>query len=117
LTGAGGEAATLANRGATLANGASGAEPLRPTHATGTLNGETAHLLLVFDALRLTTREVVDAGERPALQATLRESRNCDRGERHGETKELDGAHLRLPMSVGDWTAPFAQWTLRCGRC
>ncbi len=108
---------------ATLTKAASGAAALLPSqaaaeaarlpealghaHAAGTLTGEATHLLLVLDALRLTTGEVVDARERPGLQATLRESGYCDRGQCHGETKELNGAHLRLPMSVGDWTAPL----------
>lgn len=98
----GGEAATLTNEATALAH----------PHAASTLTGKAAHLLLMLDAQRLTTGEVVDPRECPGLQATLRESRYCDRGQRHGETKELDGAHLRLPMSVGDWTAP-----LHNGRC
>ena len=86
----GGEAATLTNEATTLA------DALRHTHTASALTGKAAQLLPVFDALRLTTGEVVDAGERPRLQTTLRESRYCGRGEYHGETKELDGAHLRL---------------------
>lgn len=92
-------------------------DPLPHPHAASALAGEAAHLLLVLDALRLTPGEVVDARECPGRQATLRESRYCGRGQSHGKTKELDGAHLRLPMSVGDWTAPFAQWTLEYRRC
>lgn len=112
----GSEAATLTKAasgaeallpGQAAADGARLSEALRHAHAAGTLTGEATHLLLVLDALRLTTGEVVDARERPGLQATLRESGYCDRGQCHGETKELDGAHLRLPMSVGDWTAPL----------
>lgn len=77
-------------------------DPLPHPHAASALAGEAAHLLLVLDALRLTPGEVVDARECPGRQATLRESRYCGRGQSHGKTKELDGAHLRLPMSVGD---------------
>jgi hypothetical protein len=106
-----GEATTLTDEATTLA------DALRHPHAAGALAGEAAHLLLMLDAQCLTAGEVVDAGERPGRQATLRESRYCGRGQSHGKTKELDGAHLRLPMSVGDWTAPFAQWTLRYRRC
>lgn len=65
----GGEAAALTNEASTLA------DALRHTHASSALTGKAAHLLPVFDALRLTTGEVVDSGERPGLQATLRESR------------------------------------------
>ena len=107
---AGGEAASGAESllpSQAAAEAARLSEALRHAHAAGTLTGEATHLLLVLDALRLTTGEVVDARERPGLQATLRESGYCDRGQCHGETKELDGAHLRLPMSVGDWTAPL----------
>jgi len=87
------------------------------THAASPLRGEPAHLLLVLNTLCLAPSKVVDAGECPGLQATLRESWNCDRGQCHGQTKELDGAHLRLPMNVGDWTAPFAEWTLGVWSC
>lgn len=97
---AGAEAGTLAGgeagAGASAGTGTSaGAEALARA-------GEAAHLLLVLDALRLTTGEVVDSRECPGRQATLRESRYVGRGQSHGKTKELDGAHLRLPMSVGD---------------
>lgn len=102
LAGTSGEAATLTNEATALAH----------PHAASTLSGKVAHLLLMLDTQRLTTGEVVDSRECPGLQATLRKSRYCNRGQRHGETKELDGAHLRLPMSVGDWTAP-----LHNGRC
>ena len=104
----GGEAATLTDQSSALTDEATAlTDALRHAHAASTLTGKATHLLPVFNALRLTTGEVVDAGERPGLQATLRESRYCDRGQRHGETKDLDGAHLRLRMSVGDWTAPL----------
>lgn len=103
----GGEAATLTNEAMTLAEATGLPEALRHPHATDALTAKAMHLLLVFNALCLTTGEVVDARERPGLQAALRESRYCNRGERHGKTKDLDGAHLRLPMSVGDWTAPL----------
>jgi hypothetical protein len=106
-----GEGAPLTYETAALANA------LRHPHASGALQGKAAHLLLMLYAQCLTTGEVVDARECPGLQATLRESRYCGRDQSHGKTKELDGAHLRLPMSVGDWTAPFAQWTLGYGRC
>ena len=113
LTRTGGEAAPLtAKRSALTHNATALADALSHAHAASTLTGEAAHLLLMLDALRLTTGEVVDAGERPGLQAILRESWYCGRGQCHGETKDLDGAHLRLPMSVGDWTAP-----LLGGRC
>lgn len=107
----GGKAATLTNETTALM------DALRHPHTASALAGEAAHLLLVLDALRLTTGEVVDTRECPGRQATLRESRYCGRGQSHGKTKELDGAHLRLPMSVGDWTAPFAQWTLGDSGC
>lgn len=118
-TSAGAEALARTGEGTPLPDEATAlmdALPHHP-HAAGALAGEAAHLLLVLDALRLTTGEVVDARECPGRQATLRESRYCGRGQSHGKTKELDGAHLRLPMSVGDWTAPFAQWTLGYRRC
>lgn len=111
LTRTGGEAAPLTNEATTLT------DPLRHPHSASALQRKAAHLLLVLDAQCLTAGEVVDAGKCPRLQATLCERRYCDREQSHGETKELDGAHLRLPMSVGDWTAPFAQWTLRYRRC
>lgn len=110
---AGAEALARTGEGASLPDEATPLTDALPRpHAAGALTGEAAHLLLVLNPLRLTTGEVVDARECPGRQATLGESRNCGRGQRHGKTKELDGAHLRLPMSVGDWTAPFAQWTL-----
>jgi hypothetical protein len=103
LTRTGGKSATLTDERSALPHDATAlADALHHAHAASTLTGEPTHLLPLLNALRLTTGEVVYAGERPGLQATLREGRYCDRGERHGETKELDGAHLRLPMSVGD---------------
>ncbi|MDP1889342.1 MAG: hypothetical protein Q8K55_00505 [Gemmatimonadaceae bacterium] len=97
LTRTGGETAPLTDKRSALTHDATAlADALRHTHTASALTGEATHLLPVFDALRLTTGEVVDSGERPGLQATLREGRYRDRGESHGETKELDGAHLRL---------------------
>lgn len=110
LPGTGGEPAPLTDEATALM------DALPHPHAASALAGEAAHLLLVLDALRLTTGEIVDARECPGRQATLRESRYGGRGQSHGKTKELDGAHLRLPKSVGDWTAPFVLWTLGdCG--
>lgn len=104
---AGGEAPALADEATALCH----------VHAASALTGEVAHLLLVLNTQRLAPGEVVDAGEGPDLQAALRESWYCSHGQSYGKTKELDGAHLRLPMSVGDWAAPFAQWTLGDCRC
>ena len=114
---AGAEALARAGESAPLPDEATALmDSLPHSHAASALTGDAAHLLLVLDALRLTTSEVVDSRESPGRQATLRKGRYCGRGQSHGKTKELDGAHLRLPMSVGDWTAPFAQWTLGdCG--
>lgn len=117
-TSAGAEALARAGEGTPLPHEAAALMDALPhPQATSALAGEAAHLLLVLDALRLTTGEVVDSRECPGRQATLRERWDCGRGQSHGKTKELDGAHLRLPMSVGDWTAPFAQWTLGDSGC
>ncbi len=116
--GTGTEALTRTGEGAPLTNETTAlANALRHANAAGALPRKAAHLLLMLDAQYLAAGEVIDSGKGPGLQATLRESRYGGRGQRHGETKELDGAHLRLPMSVGDWTAPFAQWTLGYRQC
>jgi hypothetical protein len=117
-TSAGAETLTRTGKGAPLPDEAPALMDALPhPHTASTLAGEAAHLLLVLDALRLTTGEFVDSRKCPGRQATLRESRYGGCGQSYGKTKELDGAHLRLPMSVGDWTAPFAEWTLGDRRC
>jgi hypothetical protein len=83
------------------------------THALTTeLALEVALLLAVLNPLSFHSRQAIDVRERARLQATLREGRDSHRGQRHGETKELDGAHLRLLRNVGA-TSPRWQWDVR----
>jgi hypothetical protein len=64
------------------------------------LTTELLRLLPVRDPVGLDAGQSVDARERPRLQGALRGGRCGGRRQCDGETKELDGAHMRLQMFV-----------------
>lgn len=65
------------------------------SHLLRTRHCEAAHVE-ALDLARLETGDLVDSGEAIEPAAGLCVRRHRHRSECHGETKELDGAHLRL---------------------
>lgn len=70
-----------------------------------------------LEPTRFEAREAIHARECPRLYGILSECWTSTYNQCESETKELDGAHLRLPMCFGGSIAPSGRWTSQPAVC